>query len=400
MVRHIMADEVSSGRRARVVNALLGCLVTLAALETHGGELGVPKISQDGRVALIPIDSDNVAPVKELLQSAVFSSHGLNVTVFTPIGMLPEVVISGEAANVKAAVDMIAEMFLETGTKQVITIAAVLRELSDADIRTLGLNLLPSSISYQASGHLESGTRPSGIIDVSALGTLLQLDESTGTGRILVSSEVFTPNGMKAQISDVQHVPVFSADQYGHVQTNFQDLETSIEVTPTIIHLEGHKSVVPQVRLEIGVKATIITAEARTGSYTAPQYSDKKFQTNRIFPADGRTYVVGSFVSDSIIKSRSGVPILSSIPILKHLFSQETVNKQRRYAVLSIAVRVLPARTLGEQDSGEWQVSPLSGRGTGPGNKGVDRGKEVPAPNRAIEVLPDPSSEKSLPKSP
>lgn len=396
-----MAGEFDPGMRVRSRSALFACLLALAAFEVQGGNLGSPRISRDGRVATISIDPDNVAPVKELIQGPLLSSRGLNVSLFTPVGMLPEVVISGEADAVKAAVDMISEMFLEAGMKRVIVISAILRELSDGDIRNLGLNLLPSSINFDARATLQSGLSPSGTIDLSALGTLLQLDESTGTGKILVSSQVFTPNGMKAQISDVQHVPVFSADQYGHVQTNFQDLETSIEVTPTIIHYQENAPVAPQVRLEIGVKASIITGEARTGSYTAPVYSDKRFQTNRIFPADGRTYVVGNFVSDSLIKSRSGVPLLSDIPLLKYLFSQETVKKQRNYAVLSIAVRVLPSRELGEPDDGSPQVSARPAAETGLGSGAESRGKEAPPASADKEKTPQaPPLEKSLPNRP
>ena len=175
----------------RSLPACLAALVALASLEVRAGSLEVPRIASDGRVAVIPLDPDNVASVKELIQGPLLSSRGLNATLFAPVGRRPEVVLSGEADNVRSAVEMIKEMFLETGAKH-----------------------------------------------------------------------------------------------------------------------------------PIGRKASIITGGARTGSYTAPVYSDKRFQTNRIFPADGRTYVVGAFVSDSLIKSRSGVPLLSEIPLVKYLFSR------------------------------------------------------------------------------
>ena len=293
-------------------------------------------------------------------------------------------------------------MFLETGEKHVIIISAVLRELSDSDIRSLGLNLLPSSIGYDATLSANSEYTPSvnGKVDFSAAGTLLQLDESTGWGKIIMSSQVFTPNGVKAEISDVQHVPIFSVNKDGNVQTQFQDLETSIEVTPTVMSLADTTPAAAQVRLEIGVKASIISGEARFQGYTAPQYSDKKFQTTRVFPADGKTYVVGNFISDSLIKSRSGIPFLSRIPLLKYLFSQETVTKQRSYAVVSLAVRVLPGRTLGDPDTipsltSPWSLpeSPKAGERDHAsmlqeGVEGVQSASEKPLPAKPLSEKP------------
>ena len=177
----------------------------------------------------------------------------------------------------------------------------------------------------------------------AAAGNVLVADESLSQGKALVASQVFTPNGVKAEISDVQHEPVFSLDTYGNVQTEYQDLETTIEVVPMVVSFEPEAPASSKVRLDIAVKVSIISGEKRTGDVTAPQYSDKSFQTTRVFPADGRTYLVGSFVSDSDINSRSGVPGLSKIPILKYLFSQKTTTRTRSYALLTLAVNVLPA---------------------------------------------------------
>ena len=162
----------------------------------HYEKAGNLRASLDTLRKMVDLDPDNVASVKELVQGPLLSPRGVNATLFAPVGRLPEVVLSGEADNVRSAVEMIKEMFLETGAKH-----------------------------------------------------------------------------------------------------------------------------------PIGRKASIITGEARTGSYTAPVYSDKRFQTNRIFPADGRTYVVGAFVSDSLIKSRSGVPFLSEIPLVKYLFSHRPLPR-------------------------------------------------------------------------
>jgi putative hemolysin len=304
------------------------------------------KISHNGRLALLPIDPDNVDPTRELIQSGRFESHGVSVALYEPVGLLPQLLVSGEPDAVESFVKTAREMFVDTGRKHLIAISARLTQLTDSEIRDLGINLFPNSITYSGLLTKDVGWPWDGSIDIevnqSGAGNILVADESLGLGKALVASQVFTPNGVKAEISDVQHEPIFSIDNYGNVQTDYEDLETTIEVTPVVIDFDPVARVASRVRLDITVKVSLISGEKRTGDVTAPQYSDKSFVTTRVFPADGRTYLVGSFVSDSNIKSRSGVPFLSKIPLVKYLFTQKSTTKSRSYALLTIGVDVLP----------------------------------------------------------
>lgn len=316
-------------------------------------DLTTPRISRDGRIALIPIDPDNIEPVKELLSRLQGRWHDIAVEIYTPIGLLPCVVILGEPQRVKSSTEIIQEMFLRTGTKHMVIISATLRQLTESDVLSLGLNVIPSSITYSGSYHAErdfltsTTTTKQGVLDIQInegiTSNIFQLNEGIGNGKILVEAEVFTPNGVKAQISDILHMPVFTVDVNSNVQTQFQDLETSISVTPIVMKFNTDHPLDATVRLDIGVKVSTVSGTQQMGSISAPQYSDKKFQTIRVFPADGKTYLVGTIVSDSLINSSSGFPFLSRIPLLKYLFSQNTTTKNRSYALLSLAVKVLSA---------------------------------------------------------
>jgi putative hemolysin len=304
------------------------------------------RVSHDGRVASIPIDPDNVEATRNLLQTSRFDSHDISMSLYEPVGLLPQIVVIGQPEDVASFVATANDMFTDTGRKHLVAISARLTQFSDSEIHDLGINLFPGSITYSGSFEKYLHAAWDGYIDVdvneSGGANILVADESLSRGKTLVASQVFTPNGVLAEISDVQHDPAFGTDTYGNIQTNYQDLETNIEVTPVVMDFDRTTSTASRVRLDITVKVSLITGEKRMATVSAPVYSDKSFKTTRVFPADGRTYLVGSFVSDSDIESRTGVPFLSKIPLIKYLFSQKSITRNRSYALLTLAVGVIP----------------------------------------------------------
>ncbi|HSO22945.1 MAG TPA: DUF333 domain-containing protein [Chondromyces sp.] len=358
-------------------------------------ELGRARFSHDGRVATIPVDPDNIDAIREVIQSGSLRSENVEIDLYKPAGLLPQLLIVGQPDQVKGFVSTVTEVFLGTGIKHMVVISARLTQLSDSDIRSLGVNLFPSSLTYDGQYSFESGEPGYGFLDIflnqSASGNVLVADESLSKGKALVASQVFTPNGVKAVISDVQHEPVFSIDTYGNVQTEYQDLETTIEVVPMVVSFEPESVTSSKVRLDISVKVSTISGEKRTGDVTAPQYSDKSFETTRVFPADGHTYLVGSFVSDSDITSRSGVPGLSKIPILKYLFSQKTTTRSRSYALLTLAVNILPASYSWDQVRQEgWSTVP-SPAASNPQKKTRKTRKDEDELSRMLDQVTRPS---------
>ncbi|HWR38275.1 MAG TPA: hypothetical protein VN611_02140 [Patescibacteria group bacterium] len=377
---------------------VFGCI--LLPNVANAADLTTPVVSQDGRMALIPIDPDNITAIKELLPQVQNQIHGVTVAVYTPVGLLPQVLIIGESSAVTQAAKMIKEMFIPTGDKHMVVISANLRQLTDSDTRQLGLNLMPSNITYSASytgtidkttsdgrNLTQSGTFTANVNDGSSA-NILQMTAGDSLGKILVASEVFTPNGVKTQISDVQHVPVFSVDSNNNVQTDYQDLETSIAVTPTVMTIDTSNPLAATVRLDISVKVNIISGSSTMGSATAPQYAEKQFTTTRVFPADGRTYIVGTFVSDSDIKSRTGVPFLMKIPLLKYLFSQESVQKSRSYAVLTLSVKVLPSGTMPQQMTVPWFEPIKQGHSSKADKQNTDPHSNIPQPDEKLKKKP------------
>ena len=375
-----------------------------APADTTSPEQKTIKYSPDGRMAMITVDPDNVEAIKEIIQQFQFPAHQMTVVLYTPVGLLPQILVSGDPPLVTQFVETFKHMFLNTGEKHMVVIAARLSQLTSAEIRDLGINIFPDIVSYSAAYTQPVGGPATGQIDIlvnsGTASNIIQMDENLSKGKILVASEVFTPNGVKTQISDVQHVPVFSTDSFGNVQTNYQDLETSVSVTPTVTSLSVQEPATSTVRLDIEVKVSIESGERRLKDVTAPEYTDKKFQTTRVFPADGRTYLVGTFVSDSDLESESRVPILGEIPLLKYLFTQKTTNKNRNYALLTLAVKVFPAGPTSDELRKPWFAKPdAPTEGVSGPMKGQDKEKH-PDPAKMLEHQPPLIPEKDIPEKP
>jgi general secretion pathway protein D len=56
---------------------------------------------------------------------------------------------------------------------------------------------------------------------------------------------------------------------------------------------------------------------------------------------DGETIVIGGLVNESTSKSRSGIPVLSTLPLLGGLFGQTTDNTQRQELLILLTPRVI-----------------------------------------------------------
>jgi type II secretory pathway component GspD/PulD (secretin) len=304
-------------------------------------------LSSDGTVAIIPLNINMVNPAKEfVLQLQTSNVIHISSMVYAPPGLTPYMVLSGNPPDLLQALALLQKLLPNQTPAHLIVIAASLRELKQSTSHDIGLNPIPTitgraTVDWSKSTDILSTRTDTKHLEASA-SNILSLNEGLNNSKVLVSSEVYTPDGIKAQISNVKSVPIFSTDNQGNVQTQFQNLETSISVVPTVIEYNENKPEESTIRVDVDIKVSILSGSSAFKGVSAPEYSVKTMTTTRMLPADNHSYIIGTFVTDNDIKSTSGVPILGKIPLLKYLFSQEHTEKQRNTAVLTLAVRLLP----------------------------------------------------------
>jgi general secretion pathway protein D len=140
-----------------------------------------------------------------------------------------------------------------------------------------------------------------------------------GEARILSRPVVLAENNEEAEILVGSQQPFIQVQQtqVGAVAQNqvvqYQDVGTKLTVRPTI-STDGY------VQLQLTQEVNQATAQVQ---FNAPVISTRTLKT-RLLVRDSQTVVLGGLSSRERDKSSSGVPVLSSIPVLGVLFGQQS----------------------------------------------------------------------------
>ena len=182
-------------------------------------------------------------------------------------------------------------------------------------------------------------------------GALLQAFMKDGGARILQSPQVRALSGKKASLKVGDQVPYSSGGfqptfgQAGGTGANslynsfqFMDTGVTVDITPTV---QGTDEVTLDVNISIkGVKERI-----DIGGISQPVLSNRTI-TNFIRLREGEINLLGGLVETRESKGIAGVPGLSSIPLLKRLFSSETIDKSENELLIALIPRIVRAPDL------------------------------------------------------
>ncbi len=320
------------------------------------------KLSTDGTVATILFDKDSIDAMKtviaQLEQNGVLGK--VKGIIYSSAGITPMLVLMGEKDELAQKLEVLRQFIPDQSQAHMVVISASLRELQDEDAYYVGLTLSPDILGIMLSGAGATATfqnygsgddffKTQYQTTITAqfpsnftFSRIAQFQEAYQRGKVLVASEVYTRNGTKALLTNIQSIPIFTVDSNKNISTQYQNLETSIDVIPTTVEYNKEKPEESQVRVDALVKISVITGNQVYSTSSAPSYATKTFATTRVLKANNERYVVGTFVNDASYKGQTGIPFLSKIPLLKYLFSQESNDSQRKIAILTLAVRLVP----------------------------------------------------------
>lgn len=146
--------------------------------------------------------------------------------------------------------------------------------------------------------------------------------QNNGQLKILSSPSITTLDNQTATIESGKEVP-FQTVQQGEVNVEFKKAVLSLKVTPHVIdgkilklNILTHKDELDFTN-NVSGNPTIITKNAETN----------------VVLFDGQTTVIGGLNKESLSDSESGIPMLSDIPIIGHLFKR-TGNKSDKEEIL------------------------------------------------------------------
>jgi len=223
-----------------------------------------------------------------------------------------------------------------------------------------------------------------------------RLLKEDGTGRVLANPQLRAQVGVSAQAQFGERVPVpvttFSPIASGGVNQqpitsfNYENIGVNIDITPRT-HMNN------DVTLALAVSVTSISGVGFGG---LPTFGNRLVKTT-IRLKDGETNMLAGLIRDDERRSLKGIPGLSDIPGVGHLFGHRRNERTQTDVILMLTPRIVRVLDLTEHDLRAFQMGRDAGAGSNlPGRLGTPAGgielplPDQPAPVDRPEVPPNP----------
>ena len=170
-----------------------------------------------------------------------------------------------------------------------------------------------------------------------SLTTFLSALEKSELADIQAEPVITTLDNRQADILVGEETPVRVIDASssaggGTARANVQFKETGIRLTVTP-HVTNDRRILMQLHTERS--AIQLLAAADLGFIFQKQKADNQLLVN-----DGETAVIGGLTVTSVTKNRSGIPLLSGLPIVGKLFSFSKDEENRRDLIILVTPRI------------------------------------------------------------
>jgi len=228
-------------------------------------------------------------------------------------------------------------------------------ELATDRVDQLGLQW-PETVSYGllgVNGQVPLSQRGDFRASIANPAVVATIKGTSGNTNLLANPKIRVRNRDKAKVLIGQKVPVFttttnfSGTSSVAASVSYLDVGLKLEVEPTI---QLDNDVAIKVNLEV---SNLIRQVTGPGGTTAYEIGTRQTNTT-LRLADGETQVLAGLISDEDRRSATGVPGLSSLPLLGKLFGVQTDNRAKTEVVLLITPRIV--RNLALPDAGLTQL--------------------------------------------
>ncbi|MDR2013804.1 MAG: type II secretion system secretin GspD, partial [Rhodanobacter sp.] len=207
---------------------------------------------------------------------------------------------------------------------------------------------------------------------------LLNALETSGLTKTLSAPSMVVNNNQEAQLTVGQQFPVvqnFYGATYGSTTTDPTAVNPSnvgsVQYLSTGVTLDVKPRVNPGGLVYLDISQQVSSQVADSSSKNAsgnPTISNRQFQTQLAIQS-GQTVLLGGLIQDVNTKSKTGVPLISRVPVLGNLFGNTDTSKDRTELIVLITPRVISnsdeARQMTEDYSHQFEsLRPLRGKDT------------------------------------
>jgi type IV pilus assembly protein PilQ len=169
--------------------------------------------------------------------------------------------------------------------------------------------------------------------------SFLQALEQVDLSDVQAEPTITTQDNKQASIRVGEDIPVrvidanspTSAGQGARANVQFRETGIRLLVTPHVTN-DG------QISLDLATERSSLQtlAAADLGFIIAKQETK-----NQLLVSDGETAVIGGLTVTTVQKSKSGIPLLSSLPIIGSLFSFSSTSENRKDLIILVTPRIL-----------------------------------------------------------
>ncbi len=292
----------------------------------------------------------------------------LEVSRITQMPSQGAIIVRGTPDQVALAEKLIGD--LDKARSEVIVEVAVM-QVQREKIRDLGINP-PTSATVALNGNVNTTTNGnnnnnnnnggqantgSNTINLNRIGNLSAKDFNVTIGpatvnalfsdsntKLIQNPQIRALDGQKASLKIGDRVPVatgsFGAGIGGVglnslVNTQFQyiDVGVNIDITPKV-----HQN--REITLKLAMDISQVTGQTNIGGISQPTIGQRKIE-HEIRLREGEVNLLGGLFEERDVKSLSGWPWVSQVPILRYLFSSEHTDRTRNELVFVLIPHIV-----------------------------------------------------------
>ncbi len=185
-------------------------------------------------------------------------------------------------------------------------------------------------------GVLKQGIQIGGVTFPN-IAAVLNAYKSDGSINIISTPQILTTDNKKAEISVGENVPYITsqnttAANQDYTQYEYKDVSTKLTITP-------HINQADTLRLEIQTEVIKIKGGDQADQFRPTTF--KRTADTTVILNDNDTVVIGGIIGQDLGEGVYGIPLLSDIPLLGHLFKTTSKTNIRTNMFIFITPRII-----------------------------------------------------------
>ncbi|RMG74470.1 MAG: hypothetical protein D6710_01505, partial [Nitrospirae bacterium] len=183
------------------------------------------------------------------------------------------------------------------------------------------------------------------ILDPTKFNTLLSMSASKGNLHVLASPHILAVDNKEASIEIGDDIPIATGLTQqpatgGGATTLVSSGQIQYRTAGIILNVTPHISAKNKVTLKIKQEFSSSGGSELVAGQEFPKFIKRTAETTAIVQS-GHTLVIGGLISDRNDRSRSGIPVLSNLPVLGYLFGSTTESSKRTELLLLVTPYVI-----------------------------------------------------------